>query len=68
MVIPILCEGLPVPPRTSGLINPQLLGNTLPAATFEMTTRVLTLCPAEPRQNAEAVLKTYELFIYEHIH
>jgi len=29
---------------------------------------LLTLTLAKPRQNAEAILKTYELFIYGDIH
>jgi hypothetical protein len=40
----------------------------LPAETFEMRKCLLTLSLAKPRQNAEAILKTYELIIYGDTH
>jgi hypothetical protein len=40
----------------------------LPAETFEMRKCLLILILAKLRQNAEAVLKTYALFIYETKH
>jgi hypothetical protein len=35
------------------------------AEMFEMKTRLLTLSLAKPRQKGEAILKTYERFLYE---
>lgn len=43
-------------------------GAVQPAETFDITKRLLTPSLAKPRQNAEAVLKTYELFVYEDTH
>jgi hypothetical protein len=42
-----------------------LAGNTLPAVIFEMRTGLWTLSLVKPRQSAEVILKTYELFIYK---
>lgn len=57
-------------------LNPKLAGNMLLATqcnitlveTFEMKERLLTLSVEKPRRNAEAILKNYELFIYEDMH
>ena len=58
-----------------GVLNPFLEGNMiprhtvmLPAETFEMRKRLLTLSLAKPRQNIEAILKSYKLIIYGDIH
>jgi hypothetical protein len=39
----------------------------LPAETFVMRKRLLTLSVAKPRYNAEAILKLCRLFIYGYI-
>jgi hypothetical protein len=39
----------------------------LPAETFEMRKSLLTLSLAKPRQNAKAMLKTYQ-FVYGDMH
>jgi hypothetical protein len=36
----------------------------LPAGAFQMRKHLLTVYMAKPRHNAEAILKTYEVFIY----
>jgi hypothetical protein len=38
--------------------------SALPAETFEMRKHLLTLALLKPRKNAEAILKSYRLFIY----
>ena len=43
-------------------------GVVLPAETFVMRKRLLTLPLAKLKQNAEEILKIYELFIYGDIH
>jgi hypothetical protein len=39
-----------------------------PAGTFEVRKGLSTLCLAKPSWEAEEILKTYELFIYEDLH
>jgi hypothetical protein len=39
----------------------------LPPDTFEMRKYILTLLLAKPKKSAEAILKTYELFIYGNV-
>ena len=45
-----------------------LLRVMLPAKSIERRKHLLTISVAKPRYNAEAVLKTYDLFIYGDTH
>ena len=53
----------------SGPLNPYLAGSVLPTAILVMRKRFFVNLPlAQPRQNAQVSLKTYEIFIYGDVH